>query len=123
VEAVQVRGAENQEVYLINIQSALRTHLAGIEEASPRVYCRETSQYWAPNPVRSPSVQLGEKVRHGRNQAHFIGAASESARAGVDKGRGWKDHPRSAFSGLGEPTPESPSGLLLLWTCIGPFVP
>src|SRR5271165_632934 len=52
---------------VFDIQSALRTDLARIEEASPGVCCPETGQYWTPKPVRSPPVQLGEKVRNGRN--------------------------------------------------------
>ena len=34
LESVQARGAENQEVYLINVQSELRAYLVRSEEAA-----------------------------------------------------------------------------------------
>jgi hypothetical protein len=37
LEAVQVKGADNREV-LLNIQSALRAHLAGVKEAPSGIY-------------------------------------------------------------------------------------
>jgi hypothetical protein len=106
VDAVQVREAENQEVYL-RFNPRFEHIWLRIEETSLGVRCRETGQYWTPKSICPPALRLGEKVRVGGNEAHFIGAASKSARAGVGKRYGWKDHPRSAFTGLGELSPES----------------
>jgi hypothetical protein len=106
VDAVQVRGAENQEVY-VTFSPRFERILAGIKEASPGVSCQEAGQYWAPKPVCSAALQLGEEVRHDRNQAHFFGTASQSTRARIGTRCGRKFHPKSAFAGLGKPAPES----------------
>src|SRR3981189_346321 len=61
LESIQVRGAEKQEVH-ITFSPTFRAHLAGMEEATPEVCCRETGQYWTPKSLCPSPVQLGEKV-------------------------------------------------------------
>jgi hypothetical protein len=58
-----VRASERsrQSGSLSDIQSTLRAYLARIKEASPRVYCREASQYWAPKPICSAPVSWAQK--------------------------------------------------------------
>ena len=55
VDAVQVREAE---VYLTSpdLQSAVRTHLALIQEASPGLCWPEAGPHWTREPVRSSDV-------------------------------------------------------------------
>ena len=65
---------------LRKLQSSIRAHLARIEKASAEVCRRETSQYWAPEPIFDSAVQLGKKICLGRNEMHFVGATSQSPR-------------------------------------------
>lgn len=67
-------------------------------------YAVPNSQCPAAKPVCAAPKQLGEEVRHSRNQTHFFGRASKGARAGVGKGCSRKYYPRGAFTftGLGE---------------------
>jgi hypothetical protein len=104
VDAVQVKGADNQEV-LFNIQSALRAHLARIEEATCRLCYTETGEHGTPKPVCSPIVWLGEKSTSGSGKSVFQWSNSTSARARVSKNADWKYHPAGAFRGMGEPAP------------------
>jgi hypothetical protein len=80
IDAVEVRGAQEQEVYL-TFQSAVRTYLAGIQEASTRVCRPEAGQYWTAQPVCPTALRLGERPPL-RNQAHYVGATSHGAGAG-----------------------------------------
>ena len=57
--------------------------MARIKEAPSGLYEAEAGQYWTPKPVFHTAVQLGENIRHGRNETHFVGAAPKSAWAGI----------------------------------------
>jgi|SRR5271166_5219795 len=83
--AMSARTGSGRSGSLLNVQSALRAHLARIEETPHGICLPEACQYWTPEPVCSPPLQLGEKARLGQNKAHFlvIGATSKGARAGV----------------------------------------
>ena len=105
VESVQLREAENQEVYLTfsprfeRIWMESKKRLLDYMEQKP-------GQYWASKPVVSAAVQLGEKARLGRQEKRFGGGASKSVGAGISQRCGRQCHSRSALVGLGEPAPE-----------------
>jgi hypothetical protein len=106
IDAVEVRGAQEQEVYLSfsprfeHIWLKSKQRLLKFADKKPaNIGLR--SQY-APPPVR-----LGEDIRLGRHLAHFFGTASKGARAGIDTRCSRKYYPTSAITGLGKPAPES----------------
>jgi len=80
VDAVRVRGAENQEVYLTFSPRFEHIWL----ESKRRLLEPKASQYWTAQPVCPASLRLGEDVWLGRNLAHYIRATSHSARAGFE---------------------------------------
>jgi hypothetical protein len=90
---------------LCDVQSVFRAHLAGIEETVAGACCQRTCQYWPAKPIFDSPVQLGEKVRIGKEEAHLFGRTSEGARAGIGKRRRRKCHPRTSAPCLGELSP------------------
>ena len=100
LEAVIAAG-NGKSGSLRNIQSTIRAHLAGIQEATPPVHCQRTGQSRTTKPIFDSLVQLGQKVRISRYEAHLVGGLAKSARVAVSKRCGRKDHPRSSVADLG----------------------
>jgi hypothetical protein len=99
VDAVQVSGAENQEVYL-----AFSPRFERIWLESKKRLMGYAAQKPANIGLRSPYAL---RLYSWAKKAHFAGAASESARIGLGKRCGWKYHPGSAIADLGEPASKS----------------
>jgi hypothetical protein len=78
LEAVIVKGTESQEVY---VTSAVRTHLAGSEEAPSGVCRRRTGESCAEKSLCDKAIRLGEKGRIKRKEANLVGRTSQGTRA------------------------------------------
>jgi hypothetical protein len=104
LESVQVKGTENQEVY---VSCSPRFEHIWLESK------KRLPEYLAKEPANiglrshySIRLYTWTKIRIEREKARFVGRLTKGARAGVGKGCGRKRHPRASTSGLGELSPE-----------------
>ena len=101
VDAVQVRGAENEEVCVTFSPRFEHIWLESkkllLDSLAQKTCCYRSSQQ-----VCHPPVYLGEKPRLNGKKARHIGRTSRSARTGFSKGRRWECYPGSALGDLGE---------------------
>ena len=66
LETVQVRGVDDQEVYLTFSPRFERIWLES-KKRLPEYVAKRPGKYWTLKPVCSSPVRLGQKVRRGRN--------------------------------------------------------
>jgi hypothetical protein len=100
LEAVIVKGTENQEVYVTFSPQFERISLE--TKSAFRVIFPRTGQFQTPESIFDSFFRLGNKVRRWRIPAYFAGGTSTGVRPGVDQGSGGQCHSRSALASLAE---------------------